>query len=113
MAGFFKALLGGGDGPVKEAEVARQSLQLHDGNLTIAIDSGQNMIIMQIDENSDGKPLIFDLKNHTISNVTAVYPPVSDYAPSAEPLQDQIDVLRTEIQNLKALLPSNDQSQTG
>jgi hypothetical protein len=136
MAGIFKAvggILGMDTGPVKEAELAHQSLQLHDGNITMAIDAEQSMIIMQIDEKPDGQPFIFDLKNHTLSNVS-VYPPVGEYAPSSgsvaithvtgspnhalsgyggQMLQDQIDDLRTEIENLKALLPSNDQSQTG
>jgi hypothetical protein len=75
------------------------------------------MVIMQIDEKKDSQPLIFDLANHTLSNVT-VYPPTGDYAPSSGPvtiyhLQDQINYLRNEIINLKALLASNEyQSQT-
>jgi hypothetical protein len=124
MAGILGAIFGGGGGPVQEAEMAHQALQLHNGNITVAIDPEQSMIVMQIDEKKDSQPLIFDLANHTLSNVT-VYPPTGEYAPSSGPvaishitgsmshalsayggqvLQDQIDALRTEIDNLKALL---------
>jgi hypothetical protein len=101
--------------------MAHQSLQLHDGNITVAIDPEQSMVIMQIDEKKDSQPFIFDLANHTLSNVT-VYPPVGEYAPSSGPIalaeitamKDQINDLRNEIINIKALLASNEsQGQSG
>jgi hypothetical protein len=66
----------GGGGP------AEQALTLHDGQITVAIDSANCMVIMQIDEKKDSQPIIFDLLNNTISNVT-VYPPLNTGAPTS------------------------------
>jgi hypothetical protein len=40
------------------------------------------MVIMQIDEKKDSQPIIFDLLNNTISNVT-VYAPLNTGAPTS------------------------------
>jgi hypothetical protein len=53
---------------------AQRSLQLHDGQVTVSIDSQKCQVIMQIDEKKDSKPIIFDLANNTISNVTVIPP---------------------------------------
>jgi hypothetical protein len=43
------------------------------------------MVIMSIDEKKDSQPIIFDLLNNTLSNVT-VYPPLNNGPPTGGPV---------------------------
>jgi hypothetical protein len=85
MAGLIKGVLGliglGGG----QSETARQALQLHDGQVTVSIDSDQMLVTMQIDERHHSQPIIFDLLNNTILNVTTV-PPGNNNAPGDVPV---------------------------
>jgi hypothetical protein len=75
VIGAVLPMLMGGGGP------SQQALQLHDGQITVSIDSENCLIIMSIDEKKDAQPIIFHLLNNTISNVT-VYPPTNNQAPT-------------------------------
>jgi hypothetical protein len=58
----------------KEAEISHRALQLHNGHISILINPEHHTVTMQIDEKKDSKPIIFNLANNTISNVTVIPP---------------------------------------
>jgi hypothetical protein len=107
MAGLVKGILGVvglGGGGSKECETAKRALELHDGQITVAIDSENMMVVMQVDEKKNAQPILFDLLNNVIQNVTVV-PPANQHSPSDVPvsawdvrrLQEQIDDLRMQL----------------
>jgi hypothetical protein len=97
MSGIVKGVLGliGLGGGTKECETAKRALELHNGQVTVGVDSENMQVVFQVDEKADAQPVIIDLLNNVIQKVTVV-------APANSRAAADVPVTASDLRNLQA-----------